>query len=145
MGQLSGNEHVMCSPSTTFGGYKTHSSTKGDHQDEFLRGDRPKDLIRNSIVTSSLGAAVLNGKYVNALPLNRISQEFDRNGLTISRQTLANWVISFSKYLTPVWQRMKYHLLQLPVIQSDETPAVQQEARATCGSIGPVSSAMKPL
>ena len=96
--------------------------TKGDHQDEFLRGDRPKDLIRNSIVTSSLGAAVLNGKYVNALPLNRISQEFDRNGLTISRQTLANWVISFSKYLTPVWQRMKYHLLQLPVIQSDETP-----------------------
>lgn len=96
--------------------------TKGDHQDEFLRGDRPKDLLRNSIVTPSLGAAILNGKYVNALPLNRISQEFDRNGLTISRQTMANWVISFSKYFTPVWQRMKYHLLQLPVIQSDETP-----------------------
>lgn len=96
--------------------------TGGDHQDEFLRGDRPKDLIRNSIVTPSLGAAILNGKYVNALPLNRISQEFERNDLTISRQTMANWVISFSKYFTPVWQRMKYHLLQLPVIQSDETP-----------------------
>ncbi len=28
--------------------------TDGDHQDEFLRGDRPKDLLRNSIVTPSL-------------------------------------------------------------------------------------------
>ena len=32
-------------------------------------GERPKDLIRNSIVTASLGGAILNGKYVNALPL----------------------------------------------------------------------------
>ena len=43
--------------------------TDGEHQDEFLRGDRPKDLLRNSIVTPSLGAAILNGKYVNAIDL----------------------------------------------------------------------------
>ena len=96
--------------------------TGGLHQDEFYRGKRPKDLIRNSIVTPSLGAAILNGKYVNALPLNRISQEFDRNDLDISRQTMANWIISFSKYFRPVWVRMKYHLLQMPVVQADETP-----------------------
>lgn len=101
---------------------KVYVGTGGIHQDEFCRGKRPKDLIRNSIVTPSLGAAVLNGKYVNALPLNRISQEFDRNGLTISRQTMANWIISFSKYFRPVWERMKYHLLQMPVVQADETP-----------------------
>lgn len=98
--------------------------TDGEHQDEFLRGDRPKDLIRNSIVTESLGAAILNGKFVNALPLNRISQEFDRNGLTLSRQTMSNWVLKFSEYFAPVWDRLKYHLLELPVIQSDETPTI---------------------
>ena len=98
--------------------------TDGDHQDEFLRGKRPKDLLRNSIVTPSLGAAILNGKYVNALPLYRISQEFERNGLALSRQTMANWVIQFSKCFSPVWERMKYHLLSLPVIQSDETPTM---------------------
>lgn len=38
--------------------------TGGDHQDEFLRGDRPKDLLRNSILTPSLGAAILNGKFL---------------------------------------------------------------------------------
>ena len=101
---------------------KVYVGTGGMHQDEFYRGNRPKDLIRNSIVTPSLGSAILNGKYVNALPLNRISQEFDRNGLTISRQTMANWIISFSKYFRPVWERMKYHLLQMPVVQADETP-----------------------
>ena len=101
---------------------KVYVGTGGIHQDEFYRGNRPKDLLRNSIVTPSLGAAILNGKYVNALPLNRISQEFDRNGLTISRQTMANWIISFSRYFRPVWERMKYHLLLMPVTQADETP-----------------------
>ena len=83
--------------------------TDGDHQDEFKRGDRPKDLIRNSIVTPSLGAAILNGKYVNALPLNRISQEFERNGVSISRQTMANMLVLFSL-------GFHLHLGSLPVI-----------------------------
>ena len=64
---------------------EVYVGTGGDHQDEFHRGERPKDLIRNSIVTSSLGAAVLNGKYVLALPLNRIEQEFQRNGFRVFR------------------------------------------------------------
>ena len=41
--------------------------TKGDHQDEFTRADRPRDLLRNSLVTSSLGAAIMNAKYVNSI------------------------------------------------------------------------------
>ena len=95
--------------------------TDGDHQDEFKRGDRPKNLIRNSIVTPSLGAAILNGKYVNALPLYRISQEFERNGVYLSRQTMANWVIAFADCFKPLWELMKKKLLSLPVTQADET------------------------
>lgn len=101
---------------------EVYVGTGGDHQDEFLRGERPKDLIRNSIVTPSLGGAILNGKYVLALPFNRIEQEFERSGLTISRQTMANWIISFSRYFAPLWERMRQHLLTLPVVQADETP-----------------------
>ena len=101
---------------------EVYVGTGGDHQDEFLRGRRPKDLIRNSIVTPSLGSAVLNGKYVLALPFNRIEQEFERGGLAISRQTMANWIISCARYFAPVWERMKQHLLALPVVQADETP-----------------------
>ena len=82
---------------------EVYIGTAGDHQDEFMRGKRPKDILRNSIVTPSLGSAILNGKYVNALPLNRISQEFERNGLNISRQTMSNWVVNFSRYFNPLW------------------------------------------
>ncbi len=98
--------------------------TDGMHQDEFLRGNRPKDLIRNSIVTPSLGAGILNGKYTNAMPLYRIEQEFERNGLTLSRQTMANWIIKFADYFRPYWKRLKYHLKLLTVIQADETPVL---------------------
>lgn len=95
----------------------------GDHQDEFLRGDRPKDLLRGSLVTHSLEAAIMNAKYVNSLPLARIEKEFERNGVFISRQTMANWTILCSeKYLVPIYNLLHQKLLELHVTQCDETP-----------------------
>lgn len=97
--------------------------TDGERQDEFLRGDRPKDLLRNSILTPSLGAAIGNAKYVNSLPLYRIEQEFLRNGVTISRQTMADWIIKCAqRYLQPLYEYLRIKLLEYPVAQADETP-----------------------
>ena len=102
---------------------EVYVGTDGDHQDEFLRGNRPKDLLRNSIVTSSLLASILNVKYVNSSALHRIEQEFQRNGVNISRQTMSNWIVKCSQmYFTPFVERMKQELLSLHVTQSDETP-----------------------
>lgn len=102
---------------------EVYVGTDGDHQDEFIRGDRPKDLLRNSIVTPSLLASILNVKYVNSSALNRIEQEFERNGVNISRQTMSNWIIRCAnKYFAPFVTRMKQELLSLPVTQADETP-----------------------
>jgi hypothetical protein len=102
---------------------EVYVGTGGDRQDEFLRGDRPKDLLRNSIVTPSLLASILNVKYVNSSALNRIEQEFERNGVNISKQTMSNWIIRCAKkYFAPFVERMKQELLTLPVTQSDETP-----------------------
>ena len=95
----------------------------GDHQDEFLRGDPPNDLLRNSLVTPSLAAVIMNAKYVNSMLLNRIEQEFERNGVYISRQTMANWTIRCTeKYLLPLYELLHKKLLELLVNQCDETP-----------------------
>ncbi len=103
---------------------EVYVGTGGDHQDEFLRGKRPKDLLRGSIVTPSLLASILNVKYVNSSALHRVEQEFQRNGVNISRQTMSNWIIRCAeKYFAPFVDRMKQELLSLPVTQSDETPA----------------------
>lgn len=97
--------------------------TDGYHQDEFLRGDRPKDLFRGSIATPSLAASIINVKYVNSAPQHRIEQELSRNGVNISKQTMSNWMINSSRrYLAPLVECMKQELLKLPVTQSDETP-----------------------
>lgn len=102
---------------------EVYVGTNGDHQDEFMRGSRPKDLLRNSIVTPSLIASILNVKYVNSSALHRIEQEFERNGVNISRQTMSNWIIKCAdRYFTPFVERMKQELLTLHVTQSDETP-----------------------
>ena len=102
---------------------EVYVGTDGDHQDEFVRGNRPKDLLRNSIVTPSLLASILNVKYVNSSALHRVEQEFERNGVNISRQTMSNWIIKCAdRYFAPFVERMKQELLSLPVTQADETP-----------------------
>lgn len=102
---------------------EVYVGTGGDHQDEFMRGKRPKDLLRNSIVTPSLMASILNVKYVNSSALNRIEQEFKRNGVNISRQDMSNWIMKCSKkYFAPFVNRLQQELLTLHVNQCDETP-----------------------
>lgn len=69
----------------------------GSDNQTIVKANRPTDLLRNSIATPSLVSAVMNGKYVNAMPLYRIEQEFLRNDIHISRQVMANWVIQCSE------------------------------------------------
>jgi len=102
---------------------EVYVGTDGLRQDEFLRGDRPADLLRNSIVTPSLEAAILNGKYVNSIPLYRMEKEFQRNGVYISRQNMANWtILCAERYFRPVYDRLKEELFKYHVTQADETP-----------------------
>ena len=101
---------------------EVYVGTGGDHQDEFLRGNRPADLIRNSILTPSLMAAIYNVKYVNHATYYRIEEEFLRNAVNISRQTMANWSIQCAdKYLKPLYGRLRAELLNHHVVQCDET------------------------
>ena len=102
---------------------KVYVGTDGLHQDEFLRGDHPATLFRGSIATPSLEAAIINTKYVNCNPLDRISREFQTNGLNLSKQTMSNWTVwSAERYFLPVYNLMKQQQLAAHVNQSDETP-----------------------
>lgn len=102
---------------------KVYVGTDGLHQDEFLRGDHPKTLFKGSIATPSLEAAIINSKYVNSNPLDRIAREFQANGLNISKQTMSNWTVwTAERYLLPVYNFMKTRQLEAHVNQCDETP-----------------------
>lgn len=59
-----------------------------------IRAERPLDLFRNSIATPALVASIINGKYANALPLERQSRAYTCNGINLSTNTMSNWVIN---------------------------------------------------
>ena len=102
---------------------KVYVGTNGTHQDEFLRGDHPETMFKGSIATPSLEAAIINAKYVNSNPLDRISRDFKANGLNLSKQTMSNWTVwTAERYLLPVYEQMKKRQLEAHVNQSDETP-----------------------
>ena len=101
---------------------KVYVGTDGLHQDEFLRGDHPSTLFRGSIATPSLEAAIINAKYVNSNPLDRIARDFQTNGLQLSKQTMSNWTIrTAERYFQPVYNWMKQRQLEAHVNQCDET------------------------
>ncbi len=95
----------------------------GNRKEGIIRADKPERLLKNSIASPSLAAAVINSKYVNAIPLNRISQELARYDLNLSRQVLAGWMIRLpEQYLHWIVKEMWKELKKSHLIHCDETP-----------------------
>lgn len=79
-------------------------------------------LLPGSDATPSMVAAIMTDKYSLGLPLYRQEGEFARYGISLSRQTMDNWVIRFSHDLfIKVYGWMKGILKHSGCSQSDET------------------------
>ena len=100
-----------------------------------VKADHPKALLHGSLVSPSLAAAIMNGKYVNAVPLYRLEQEFTRYGLTIPRKNMANWMIRLGEeYLAILYDYLHQKLYDYHVIQADETPVLVNRDGRPAGS-----------
>jgi len=88
-----------------------------------IKADVPAPVISGSGVASpSLVSHIANQKYTLALPLYRQEQEFSRNNLNLSRQTMANWLIYVSQHwLVPIYNALKNILILAYVLHADET------------------------
>ena len=103
--------------------------------DRIIKADHPKALLHGSLVSPTIAAAIMNGKYVNAVPLYRLEQEFSRYGLTITRQNMANWMIRLGEsYLAVLYDYLHQKLYNYHVIQADETPVLVNRDGRSAGS-----------
>ena len=103
--------------------HRVHVYASKNNDGTIVKAARPVDLFRNSIATAALVASVLNGKFVNALPIERQSKTFKINGINLSSNTLANWVINSSDiYLSLMYERLHRLIYESKVIHADETP-----------------------
>ena len=107
----------------------------GKKTEDVIKAPHPQALLRGSLISPSLEAAVMNAKYVNAVPLYRQEQEFERYGLHISRQNMANWTIQCAdRYLAVLYDYLHEKLYGYHVLQADETPVLVNKDGRPAGS-----------
>ena len=79
-------------------------------------------LLPGSFVSAEAVAYLATQKFVMHSPLYRLEQEFNRQGLKLSRQTMANWLLKVSeKWLQSVYDALHKRLCKEPVLHADET------------------------
>lgn len=82
----------------------------------------PAPLMKHSLASASSVADIMTKKYADGLPLARQEKIWARDGVALSRATMANWVIQCSQgWLKLLYQHMKQQLLMQSVIHADES------------------------
>ena len=92
-------------------------------EDVVVQMPAPARLIEGGMPTEATVAQVLVSKYADHLPLYRQSQIYARQGITLDRSTLADWVGRAAFHLKPVHEHLLSSLKASPKLFADETTA----------------------
>lgn len=82
----------------------------------------PSRPIERGLAGAGLLTHVLVSKYADHLPLYRQSQIYAREGVMLERSTLADWVASSARLLTPLARAIGNYVLQAVKVHTDDTP-----------------------
>jgi transposase len=83
---------------------------------------KPMQPIEKGLPGPGLLAQVAVSKYADHLPLHRQTQIFARQGVTLSRQTLCDWMGRAALLVAPLVTLMQERALQSKALQTDDTP-----------------------
>ena len=89
-----------------------------------VKGKDGRPHMIHGMASASTVAWVMYQKYVNCIPLYRQEADFKTQlGVSISRGTMANWIISnAADFFTPMFDHFHRTLLQRAFLMADETP-----------------------
>lgn len=83
----------------------------------------PPCFLEKSIATPGLVAQILVAKYCDHLPLYRQESIYQsRHGVTLTRQTMCEWVGQAAFWLRPIYEELRREVLAEGYAQIDETP-----------------------
>ena len=87
-----------------------------------IKAEMPNPVIKGSFASAEAVAYVAYQKFVMGVPLYRQEKEWERKGVMLSRQTLANWLVTVSEnYLNSLVRELKKQLLKRDIAHADET------------------------
>jgi len=81
----------------------------------------PPQAIPKSMASPSLLANIAVSKYCDALPLYRQAGILERADISISRTTMANWMMKIGEHVQPIINLLRDELLAGDVVHCDET------------------------
>lgn len=99
------------------------TSIKGEvkNEEEIRTPKMPPAIIDKGIVTPELLAVIVTNKYYFGLPLYRQENYFKMIDASISRQSMAAWIIEAASKITPIYNFLQEMLLLRTYMQMDET------------------------
>lgn len=90
--------------------------------DRVVEAPAPSRPIERGLAAPSLLAHVIVSKYADHLPLFRQSEIYARQGVEISRSTMAGWVGAASDLLGPLVDAIGRHVFAGRKVHADDTP-----------------------
>jgi len=94
----------------------------GDEENPAVRiAPAVKQLLPKSIASPALIAYMLVAKFCDALPFYRQERQFQRMGVDISRQDMANWTVRVYRRIDPLVQLLRQQIRSGSVVGIDET------------------------
>lgn len=99
-----------------------HCEKYGDGSPFVVTATMPKSVFPGSLASPSAMAYIMSQKYAEGLPLYRQEKYLERFGVSISRQTLSNWILHGAHtWLEHIYDEMHQYLLRLDIVHADET------------------------
>ena len=89
----------------------------------------PPQAVEKSLAGEGLLAHVVVSKYVDHLPLYRLSRIFLREGVDVARATLCGWVADVATALTPIGDQLRREITAASYLHTDDTPVTILEER----------------
>ena len=90
-------------------------------ENTIISAKRPVHPLGKSMASIALLAYIIVSKYADALPLYRLESILKRYGGSITRTTMANWVIRLDAVFKPLINLLREHQLSADYLQADET------------------------
>jgi transposase len=101
--------------------YSCRHCNKNEIKTPIKSAPMPIPAFPNSLASPATVAFIMSQKFVEGLPLYRQEQNLHRQGLTLSRQTMGNWMITGANWLNTISDRMQILLCQGDTAHADET------------------------
>jgi transposase len=87
-----------------------------------VTASKPPAPIEKGLAGPGLLAHIAVSKFGDHLPLNRQEGILQRQGVTLSRKTMCDWMRQCAELVSPLYERMKQRVLSSKVLQTDDTP-----------------------